>query len=112
MIIKVGKIELCRKAIVADSFMKKLKGLMFSESMSGFDGMLFYQTNAIHTCFMKYNIDVVFFNKKNEIKKIYRGLRPWRHTQIVFSASRVLELAEGKLPDSIKEGDILDICIS
>ncbi|MGI4994199.1 DUF192 domain-containing protein [Halobacteriovorax sp. GFR7] len=112
MKISCNGIEICKQAIVADSFYKKLKGLMFSESMDGFDGMIFYGTNAIHTCFMNYKIDVVFFNSKNEIKKIYRGLKPWRHTQIVFSASRVLELADGQLPQEIKEGDTLELCIS
>ncbi len=110
MLIKCNNIEICNNAIVADSFYKKLKGLMFSDKFDGFDGLIFYGTNSIHTCFMRYNIDVVFFNRKNEIKKIYRGLRPWRHTQIVFSASRVLELAEGQLHESIKEGDTLEIC--
>ena len=112
MKITCGKYQICNNAIVADSFFKKLKGLMFSDRMDGFDGMVFYGTNAIHTCFMNYKIDVVFFNRKNEIIKIYRGLKPWRHTQIVFKASRVLELANGQLPLEVKEGDHLDICTS
>lgn len=112
MIIKCAGHEICRNAIVADSFYKKLKGLMFSNKMDGFDGLVFYGTNAIHTCFMNYKIDVIFFNSKNEIKKIYRGLKPWRHTRIVFSASRVLELADGQIPEVVKEGDVLEICTS
>lgn len=112
MKIKCSEYIICEQAVVADSFLKKLKGLMFSDKLDGFDGLIFYGTNAIHTCFMRYKIDVVFFNRKNKIIKIYRGLKPWRHTQIVFKASRVLELSEGQLPLEVKEGDYLELCTS
>ncbi len=112
MIVKHKQIIICHNAIEAKSFFQKLKGLMFSEKMDGFDGMLFYGTNAIHTCFMNYKIDIVFMNKNNIVKKIYRGMKPWRHTRMVFSASRALELADGQMPMDVREGDELVICTS
>lgn len=51
------------KIILANTFFKKLKGLMFLKEINF--GMLFPQTNSIHTFFMKDNIDVIGLNEDN-----------------------------------------------
>ncbi len=101
-----------KKMKVASSFFERLVGLMFSNSMKGFDSLLITKCNSIHTFFMRYAIDVVFLNNKYEIIRTYYNLKPWRMTRLVFGATQVLELRAGDLPQDVKIGDRLDICIS
>lgn len=64
-------------------------------------------TNAIHTFFMKFEIDVAFVAKDGRIVGLRRHLGPWR----IFGALRGLaavELPGGSLTNSQSEiGDIL-----
>ena len=98
---------------IADSFFDRLIGLMFRSKMQGFDGLLITPCNSIHTCFMKYKIDVVFLNKDYEVIKIKRQMKPWRLTPMYFRATQVLELNGDTLPKNIKEGDRFEVvCLS
>ncbi len=91
------------KIKVADTFIKKLKGLMF---VKNFDYILKFKCNGIHTFFMKTNIDVILTDKKNKILHIYRNLKPWK---IILPKKNVVftyEMPTGYLKN-IKVGDIL-----
>ena len=91
------------KIKVADTFIKKLKGLMF---VKDFDYILKFKCNGIHTFFMKTNIDVILTDKKNKILHIYRNLKPWK---IILPKKNVVftyEMPTGYLKN-IKVGDIL-----
>ena len=61
------------KVIYADTFIKKLKGLMF---IKNFDYILKIKCNGIHTFFMKTNIDVILTDKNKKVLYIYRNLKP------------------------------------
>jgi hypothetical protein len=60
------------KIVLAKSFPIRLKGLMGEENIDY--GMLFPKCNAIHTFFMKENIDIVGLNEENQVIYIYRNL--------------------------------------
>jgi uncharacterized membrane protein (UPF0127 family) len=92
----------------ANSFYKKLMGMMFQKEFNGLDGMIF-NTQSIHTFFMAIPIDVLFLNKELKVIKVYRNLKPWRMTRIYFTASKVIELPAGSLPDEIQSGDQIRI---
>lgn len=96
---------------IADNFWSKLCGYMFRQTPH-VPGILFIgspSTSSIHTLFMFFSIDVIFMNGKHEVIKVYRDLRPWRHTSFHFKATSVLELPAGQFPLSIKEGDVLEV---
>lgn len=93
----------------AESFADRLIGLMFKKELVGADGLMIDPCRSIHTCFMKYSLDIVFISSKNQVVKIIRDIKPWRMTWIYFRASKTLELPAGKLPQDIKEGDFLEI---
>ena len=57
----------------ADTFYKKLKGLMF---VKNFNYILKFKTNGIHTFFMKTNIDVILTDKENKILHRFRNVKP------------------------------------
>jgi uncharacterized membrane protein (UPF0127 family) len=87
----------------------RLRGMMFREHIDPFDGIYFPWSKSVHNCFVKFPIDVIFMNKKNEVVKVIRNLRPWRFTRVYFSAAHVLELKHGSVPDYVAQGDQLEI---
>ena len=98
---------------VADSFLSRLQGLMFKKEMKDIDGMLIESCKSIHTCFMRFSIDVFFMNKKNEVVKIIRDLKPWRFSRFYMKAARVLETMPNADNGTLKEGDTLELrCLS
>jgi uncharacterized membrane protein (UPF0127 family) len=96
--------------LVADNPVTRIIGLMFRKAPPlDSDGLLLEPCNSIHTFFMRYALDIVFLDRKNEVVKILRNLKPWRMTLIYFKARKTLELPAGKLPLNIREGDILEV---
>lgn len=108
--VSINKTCISDKILVADNMISRLVGLMFRSSPpQNAEGLLLDPCNSIHTFFMKYPLDVVFLNSKNEVIKIIRNLKPWRMTWIYFRASKTLELPAGKLPSEVKKGDVLEV---
>ena len=86
---------------------------MFSKSLDGFDCLWLKPCSSIHTFFMRYDIDVMFVDKKMKIIKIIRNIKPWRMTLMYFGSAQCLEFSGGFLPEELKEGDILEaVCIN
>ena len=75
----------------ANTFLKRTLGLMFKKDFLG--ELVFTYTKPtnlfIHTLFMKFDIDVVCYNKKNELIKLTK-LQPWR-IMFVKSVKRIIE---------------------
>ena len=60
----------------ANGFNKKLFGFMFKKNIKY--GMIFLNTNKIHTCFMKEKIDIYGLDKDFKINNIKRNIKPWK----------------------------------
>jgi uncharacterized protein len=72
------------------------KGLLGRDSMPDGQALIIAPTNAIHTWFMRFDIDVAFASKDGRVVKIAHRLRPWR----LFAALRgfaAIELPAGTL---------------
>jgi uncharacterized membrane protein (UPF0127 family) len=93
---------------LADTFWSRLCGYMFRE-IPHKSAIMFEPAPGIHTFFMKFPLDVIFLDKSNRIIKVYRNMKPWRHTFFHFNSLRVLEVPAGRFPLDIKEGDILEV---
>ena len=97
----------------AETFYTRTLGLMFKENMEDMNGLLLNPCKSIHTFFMRFPIDAMFLDKNNSIVKLYRELRPWKITPLIWKAQKVIEFPGGKIPQDIAEGDELEvICIS
>mgnify|MGYP000891545934 CR=1 FL=1 len=99
------------KIKVADSFVKRFKGLMLSNELKDGEGMLIKPCNSIHMMFMKYAIDAIFLDSENRVKAIYENLKPWTGiTKIHSDVKSVLELKSGSAKQSgISTGNILTV---
>ncbi|MFK3959828.1 DUF192 domain-containing protein [Pseudalkalibacillus hwajinpoensis] len=94
----------------ADTFMKRLKGLMFRKTPLQHEALLITPCNSIHMCFMFFSIDVVFLNEENKVVKVVQSLKPWDFIAPVKGAKTTLELPEGSIKEhSIKSGEFLNL---
>lgn len=95
---------------VADNFVTRTFGLIPKSSLSEGEGLLIKPCCSIHTFFMKFAIDVLFVNKKNEIVALYENVKPWRILPIHFSSHYVIELSAGTITaKNITKHDIISI---
>ena len=76
---------------VAESFFERFKGLMFTPKEKSFN-LLIKNCNSIHTCFMKFNIDVFCLDKDFKVVKKYINVRPFRFILPVKNTCHILEI--------------------
>lgn len=62
----------------AKTFFQRARGLIGRKSLAADEGLLIPHCNCIHTLFMRFPIDATFFDRKGEIVKVVRGIKPWR----------------------------------
>jgi uncharacterized membrane protein (UPF0127 family) len=79
----------------ADTFLSRLRGLLFRAALRPGEALLLKPCAAVHTAFMTYPIDVAFLDRRGTIRKIVPGLTPWRAATCV-DAWQTLELAAGE----------------
>ncbi|QCJ41715.1 DUF192 domain-containing protein [Bacillus sp. S3] len=89
--------ELAIYVSTADTFFKRLKGLMFSKSLPAGHGLLIQPCQSIHTFFMKYSIDVLYLSKDLEIVGMDETVQPAKVGKIRKKAYSVLELPAGTI---------------
>jgi uncharacterized membrane protein (UPF0127 family) len=79
----------------ADGWIARLRGLIGTREWPRNRALRIRPCNAVHTCFMRYPIDVVFVDRRGHIVKIATALKPWR-AAAAWRAAGVLELAAGE----------------
>lgn len=80
------------KIRIADSFVKKLVGLIPLPELKEDEGLFFPNTKQIHTFFMTYYIDVLYLDKDGRILFIESNLKPWKIGKKIKDAQGILEL--------------------
>ena len=81
---------------VADTFSKRLWGLMGKDVRTDGDGLFLADCARVHTCFMKCPIDVLYLGPDLQVLDA-ETLAPWRMGKKVRGACHVLELPAGRL---------------
>jgi uncharacterized membrane protein (UPF0127 family) len=84
---------LAQRARVADTAWSRAVGLLGARDAGG--GLLIEPCSSIHTCFMRFPIDVLFLDHADVVLAVYAHLAAWRFTRWVRGARRVLELDAG-----------------
>jgi uncharacterized membrane protein (UPF0127 family) len=79
----------------ANTFVRRLAGLLFLAPLQGGEGLLLVPCASVHTAFMRYAIDVVFLDRAGVIQKVVPTLKPWR-VAACAGAYQTLELAAGR----------------
>lgn len=86
---------------VANSFWTRFMGLMGRAQLGASEGLLLMKTNSIHTCFMRFPIDVIYLDQDYTVLHV-QTVAPWRMGALVKGTKHVLELAEGAAKDVIQ----------
>jgi uncharacterized protein len=93
----------CARCDVADSPLRRMKGLLGRASLDPDEGLLFRPAGSIHMFFMRFPIDAVFCTRDLEVIDVARDLQPWK-TARRKGAKVVVELASGAAAD-VRPGD-------
>jgi uncharacterized protein len=94
----------------ADSFGKRLRGLMFRKDPLMEEGLWITPCNSIHMCFMNFAIDAIFVSKEGRIVELIEELRPWRFVKPVQKAHSVVELPSGAIRElNLLKGEYVNL---
>lgn len=85
----------CESCVLADSPIRRLRGLLGQKSLDPGHGILIRPAPAIHTWFMRFAIDAVFVDRHLTVLSVRPGLHPWRMAAHK-GAHGVLELTAGE----------------
>lgn len=102
-------VVLARRVSYADTFGKRLRGLMFvREFPADCDALILTPCNAVHTFFMRFSIDVLFTDQHFTVVRILTGQSPGKLCPPVKGAKHVIEMPAGQaVACGVEEGDQL-----
>jgi uncharacterized membrane protein (UPF0127 family) len=102
--------ELSNNVIVADSILKRMKGLLGKSELPVGEALWIKPCMSVHTFFMKFPIDVIFLNKRNQAIALIKNMLPNCLTGLYPKAVSVLELPAGTIEATDTEvGDKIEI---
>lgn len=78
----------------ADTFLRRLTGLMFRRSMSSGYGLMLYPCSRIHTCFMCFPIDALYLDETYTVLG-KETVEPWRIGKNINGTKMTFEMAAG-----------------
>ncbi|OGH05896.1 MAG: hypothetical protein A2W22_02535 [Candidatus Levybacteria bacterium RBG_16_35_11] len=107
--LNTGK-KLSNNIEVANNLLKRMKGLLGKKEMLDGEALWIKPCISVHTFFMKFPIDIVFLNKRNQVIAAIRNLQPNHITRLYSKAASVLELPAGILEaTNTRVGDEIEI---
>jgi uncharacterized membrane protein (UPF0127 family) len=81
----------------AESFLARLKGLLFRTGIAEGHALVLHQTNSIHMMFMLFTIDVIFLDRDLKVTALCPGRYPFSLPVWSFSAYYAVEMAPGSI---------------
>lgn len=96
---------------VADTFFRRLKGLLGVKQLPPGSALLIKPCSSIHTFGMKFAIDVIFLDTARTVSAVYPDVKPGRIVTGGPDAAVALEVPRGTVRRAaIVRGDQLNIC--
>ena len=97
---------LAERAEVALSARARMKGLLGRDGLPEGEALVIKPCTSIHTCFMRFPIDVIFLDDGGKVLRAISAMPPWRLTRLYPRAACVAELPAGTLARTrTAEGD-------
>jgi uncharacterized membrane protein (UPF0127 family) len=87
-----------------------MRGLLGRDSLSNGEAMLLSPCNSVHTWFMRFQIDVIFFDAGWTVLHVCRNVRPFRMAVGGLRARHTVEVQSGWLPpDAVVPGMRMEV---
>ena len=91
---------LADKAKLANTFLKRLIGLLNRKSLSKGEALILTPSNCIHSLFMRFTIDVLFLDKTGKVIGVLPSFKPFRLSPLFFKSYLTIELPEFSIKGS------------
>jgi uncharacterized protein len=100
-----GELHLLRESsrtLLLDSVMRtaspweRMRGLLCRPPLGEQEALIIDRCGSVHTCGMKYALDLVFLDRQSVIRKLQRDVRPWRMGWCM-AAIMTLEMPAGSI---------------
>lgn len=97
-------------AEVADGHWRRMRGLIGRRRLAHGAGMILPRVSWIHTAFMAFPVDIVFYDRGGHVLRTIEHMAPWRPSPICWRAHAVIELPPGAVQASrTRVGDVLRV---
>ena len=105
---RTGKLLATTLLPALDSASRKT-GLLKHTSLADGEAMVIAPSNAVHTWFMRFDLDLVFVRRDGRVVKTRAAVKPWRMSA-ALRAFAVIEMRSGTLAErETLPGDILEV---
>jgi hypothetical protein len=102
-------LELASRARIADAFLARARGLLYSPQIQPGEGLLLKPCNSIHMFGMAYAIDAIFIDAAGKIVGLVQNIQPMHISKEFPKPCDCLELPAGTISDTgTQMGDQLD----
>lgn len=91
---------LAERATVAANPWRRMVGLLGREHLSEGEGLILRPCSSVHTCFMRFPIDVIFLDQQGRVVRLFPRMVPFRFSPLVFRAHSAVELPAGTIARS------------
>jgi uncharacterized protein len=92
---------------VADGYWSRLMGWQFRRRPEQGHGLLLVPCSSVHTCFLRFTLDLVLLDSKGRVVTVRNAVRPWRAILPDRRTYAILELPSG--PYEIRAGQSLRV---
>ena len=86
---------------IANTFFRRFVGLQFRRSLQTNAGIWISPCSSIHTCFVRFPIDVWMLDRNGVVLQSRRNVRPWRIVLAPRGTHTIVETAVGSLSLSV-----------
>lgn len=101
--------EIARQVELADSFFRRLRGLLGRTRLEPGHALIIDETNSIHMFFMLFSIDVIFTDENGVVLAVFPRRRPFSLPVMSWKAFYAIELEVGVIEASRTDvGDRLE----
>jgi len=95
--IETGEVLLSRLE-VASTFWQRFKGLQFRRPLPPDTGLWLSPCASLHTCCMRFPIDLIMLDGDMKVVGIRKQVQPWRIVMCAQGTKSVIETAGGSTP--------------
>jgi hypothetical protein len=102
---------LASAADIADTPASRRRGLLKHDCLAPGQALWIVPCSGVHSYGMKFDIDILYLDRKHRVRKIRRTMKP-RRMSICLRAHSVLELSSGMIATSgTRKGDQLSVTL-